>query len=170
MTVSRRPGAGIDREPIRDLLQESPRDRLTSYQLNALDELTRRGVRFVLVGDAAARLHGSPIDTIELDIALGPDHLNPRRLENARRSGAVADLVRVVAADYESLREEALELPWLPPPKMRILNTWLDAPKGFVASINDLIQSASGRRRELLAAVQEEMDAHMPGYRIYRRH
>ena len=168
LTVSRRPGAGIDRGPIRDLLEAPPRSRLGAYQLGALDELRRRGVRFVLVGDAAARLHGVPVESVMLDLALGPDHMNPRRLELARRSGAVSDLVKVVDAHYGSLLEEALDLPWLPPPRTRVMNRWLDAPKGFFASIEDLMRDAFGRRWELLAAAREEIDALAPGHRIYR--
>lgn len=62
----------------------------------------------------------------------------------------------------------AEELPWLPTPKMRILDRWIDAAGGHIASLDVLIRAADGDRRELLHAVQEETDLLNPGYRIYR--
>jgi len=125
-------------------------------------------VRFVLVGDAAARLYGSPVESVGLDIVPGIDRLNTRRLDLARGSSAVSALVVVVEGDHGVLMEEAEPLPWLPPPTLRVENRWIDGPKGFVASIDDLIGAASGRRKELLGAVREEIDSVMPGHRIYR--
>jgi transcriptional regulator with XRE-family HTH domain len=168
LAVARRLGAGVDREPIRDLLAEPPRLRMSSYQREALEGLRRRAVRFVLVGDAAARLHGSPVESVGLDIVPGIDRLNARRLDLARGSSAVSALVVVVEGDHGVLMEEAEPLPWLPPPTLRVENRWIDGPKGFVASIDDLIGAASGRRKELLGAVREEIDSVMPGHRIYR--
>ncbi|MGH2711221.1 MAG: hypothetical protein ACRDH9_08480, partial [Actinomycetota bacterium] len=69
----------------------------------------------------------------------------------------------------EELWHDADELPWLPVPKMRVLDRWIDAPRGFLASIEYLLASADGARAELLHAVQEEVDITHPGHRIYRR-
>jgi len=168
LTVSRRLGAGIERGPIRELLAMPPRSRITDLQLKALHGLRARAVRFVLVGDAAARLHGSPIDSVWLEIVPGTDHMNPTRLEQARRLPAVGDLVVIADGHYGALMEDAEPLPWLPRPTRRVLNRWLDGPKGFVASIEVLIGAASGQRRELLGAVRDEIDTTSPGHRIYR--
>lgn len=167
LTVSRRLGAGIERGPIRELLAMPPRSRLTEFQRKALDGLRARAVRFVLVGDAAARLHGSPVDSILLEIVPGADHMNPTRLERARRLPAVRDLVMIADGHYEALMEDSEPLPWLPRPTRRALNRWLDGPKGFVASLEVLIGAASGQRRELLGALRDEIDTTSPGHRIY---
>lgn len=169
LTVSPRLGATIERGPIRDLLQTPPRARLPQAHMEALDELVRRRVRFIVVGDAAARLHGAPIEVSALEIALGPDHMNPLRLERAERTPVVRDVVTIGRANYGALRSDAEELPWLPAPTMRVLNDWIDAPKGFLASIDDLLRDATPERRDLLAALQEEIDEEMPGHRIYRQ-
>jgi hypothetical protein len=168
LTVSRPLGAGIDRGPIRDMLGMPPLQRLSAYQHEALEGLRRRAVRFVLAGDAAARLHGSPIDSVGLQIVPDPDLRNTRRLDAARQLSAVSALISLVEGDYDVLLEEATPLPWLASPTFRIGNRWVDGPKGFVASIDDLISAASGRRKELLGAVREETDLQSPGHRIYR--
>ena len=168
LTVSRRLGAGVDRGPIRDMLGMPSVQRLSAYQHEALEGLRRRAVRFVLTGDAAARIHESPIDSVRLEIVPDPDLGNTRRLDVARQLPAVSALVSVVGGDYDVLLEEATPLPWLAPPTLRIGNRWIDGPKGFVAWIDDLINAASGRRKELLGAVREETDLQAPGHRIYR--
>jgi hypothetical protein len=52
---------------------------------------------------------------------------------------------------------------------MRVLNDWIDAPKGYLPSLRELAAMADPDRQELLAAVQEEIDDTSPGFRIYRR-
>lgn len=169
ITITTRPDAALEREPIRELLRTPPRARLGASQLEAVDELTRCRVRFVVLGDTAARLHGAPIEVAKVEIALGNDHMNPARVERAERSVAVRKEVTYSSLRYRELMREAHELPWLPAPRMRVLNSWIDAPKGFLASIDELLHEASPERRELLAALQEEIEDMMPGYRIYRR-
>ncbi len=168
LTVRDRPGASIDRGPIRDLLGTSPEHRLESVHMDTLDHLCRKRVRFVLIGDGAARLHGAPVTVPALEVLLKEDHVNMRRLEHALRSEAVSGMVAHTVDSDETLWRDAEELPWLPAPKMRVLNDWLDAPSGFIASIDSLLGSASRERAELLHAVQEEIDLLSPGFRIYR--
>jgi hypothetical protein len=50
-----------------------------------LDALDRHGVEYVLVGGLAARLHGSPLLTDDLDITPASDRENLERLANALR-------------------------------------------------------------------------------------
>lgn len=161
-------GSFIARGPIRELLELPPRQRLSPRQLAALDTLRNRRVHFIVVGDAAARLHGTPLDVAEVEIALDPDQLNLGKFSRALGSSEVRKLIRHTGS-YWQFRGEAQELPWLPAPRMRVLNRWLDAPQGFVASLDDLARNATPMRRELIAAVQEEIDGLGRGHRIHRR-
>lgn len=168
LTIEARKGSQVERGPIRDLLRTPPRGRLGAAHIEALDELCRRRVRFVVIGNAAARLHGAPIRVAVIEVVVRDDHLNLRRLERARRSAATAGLVAHGDVGGGALWRDAEELPWLPVPKMRVLNDWLDAPSGLLASIDSLLGSSSPELSELLHAVQEEVDLLSPGHRIYR--
>jgi transcriptional regulator with XRE-family HTH domain len=168
LTIERRRGGGIDREPIRRLLHVSPRSRLDPSLIGAIHELCRRRVRFLVVGDAAARLHGAPVDVSRLGVVVSGVRVNLSKLRRARESPAVSDVSVRLAAPDAALWRRAAELPWLPMPKVRVLDRWLDAPTGYLAAIEDLMTSAPPERRELLRAVQEEIDLLQRGYRIYR--
>ena len=50
-----------------------------------LEVLIRREVQFVLIGGLAARLHGSPTVTVDVDICPAPDTDNLERLAGALR-------------------------------------------------------------------------------------
>lgn len=173
LDIGPRIGTTIDRGPIGALLQAPATDRLSRPQIQALDRLNRRRVQFVVVGDAAARLHGAPVDVESVEIIVDTGPMNLRRLGlalTARNPAGQVIRTEVVhsGGPYSSLRQDAEELPWLPDPTCRVLNRWLDAPTGYLASIASLLRSADLERRELLAAVQEETDRLLPGHRIYR--
>jgi transcriptional regulator with XRE-family HTH domain len=167
LTIAARTVGTVERPPIQQLLELDPRDRLSKSQVETLDELCRKRVWFVIIGDACARLHGAPVDVSILEIVTAQDHVNHRKLERALLSPDVNDLV-VRTTIPEGLWETAEELPWLPAPTMRVMGRWLDAPCGFLASIDSLLSTASQQLREVLLAVQEEIDLLGPGYRIYR--
>lgn len=54
--------------------------------LQALRALTEAGVRFVLIGGVAARLHGSPSLTRDIDVCYARDRDNVERLANVLRA------------------------------------------------------------------------------------
>ena len=168
LSIAPRLGSVIDRGPIRELLSLPAHRRLSRPQLKALDELVKRRVHFIVTGDAAVRLHGAPLDLADIEVALDPNEINMGKFDRALRSPVVRELI-VHTGSYWQHRAEAEELPWLPAPRMRVLNRWLDAPQGFVASLDDLARYATPLRRELIAAVQEEIDGLGLGHRIYRR-
>jgi transcriptional regulator with XRE-family HTH domain len=171
LTVTRRLGRDVDREPIRALLRLAPQRRLPPLLVRGLTILCARQVQFVLVGDGAARLHGAPVDAGALEIVLGDDRHNPARLRNALRHDWLRKIVRVTGGPYSELRKMAEEIPWVAAKARprRVLNSWIGLPSGSIASLADMIRMASGERASLLWAVQEELDAHGTGYRIYRR-
>jgi hypothetical protein len=66
----------------------SPRPRVPPPPLDVeaiLGTLDRHGVEYVLIGGLAARLHGSPLLTEDLDITPAPDRENLGRLAEALR-------------------------------------------------------------------------------------
>ncbi|MGH2709637.1 MAG: helix-turn-helix domain-containing protein [Actinomycetota bacterium] len=164
-----RGGSAIDRAPIRELLDVAPERRLSREQMAALDLLCRRKVRFVLVGDAAARVHGAPIPVSKLEVSFGGDPNNPLRFQKAARADDLSFLEVRSPQLYVRTLENAEPFPWLPEPNMRILNRWIDAPSGFLPSVEDLMAMADPDRRELLAAVQDEIDQTSPGFRARGR-
>ena len=168
LDVRPRLATGVDREPIRAVLEFPARDRLSAKQIEALDQLCRRYVEYVVVGDAAARLHGAAVALEAVEVVLDPDWRNLSRLEGALRAEAVEKEVVPIGGDFWILRQNATALAWLPAPRRRVLNRWIDAPTGFLASIADLSRGADFDRRRLLAAVQDEVDRLWPGQRIYR--
>lgn len=166
LTVEPRKGAGIELGPIRALLQTAPSERLSGPQLETLDDLCRGRVHFVVVGDAAARLHGAPVDVSVVEIVAAGDHVNAAKLQRVLAYPWTSNLIARTDPSNPAIWQEADELPWLPAPRMRVLNRWLDAPNGFVASIEYLLSTASPERQELLHAVQQETDF-LAGFRVY---
>lgn len=162
LTTEPRWGGGVPRDAIRALRTVDPLSRLHGdtapgfRPLRALRVLAARHVRFVVVGQAAARIHGAPIPLDRLDIVPLRDYMNPRRLHGAlarfrtwRISVGKVVVRRSLGpiGSYDLLERAALQLP-------------LAGRTIRVASIDDLIQMAeSWRERALLCAVREERDA-----------
>ena len=161
-----RSGAWIDREGIRELLSHEARFRIDPTHLGALDELCRRRVTFVVLGHVAARLHGAPVEASSVEVALQEGERNRWHFQNAARLGRGAlDCLEVRPPDlYDRFRMDALPLPWLQPSR-RMFNEWCDAPTGFLPELRCL-SAADPSRRDLLAAVQQEVDVLRLGYRI----
>lgn len=93
-------GAGIDRTAMRALLRLSPADRFRPAARHAaLRALHDAGVRFVLAGGLAARVHGSPTVPNALDVCYDRDPGNLERLAaaltamHARPRGAAEDVL-----------------------------------------------------------------------------
>lgn len=170
LAVVPRAGSGIDREGIRELFCREAPFRIEPTHFGALAELCRCRVRFVVLGDVAARLHGAPVEVSTVEVALQEDERNQWHFERAARSGALG-CVKVQPPElFGRLRSEASPLPWLRPPTGRILNEWRGAPTGFLPALSSLAAMANLPRRDLLAAVQQEVDVLGLGYRInYRR-
>jgi transcriptional regulator with XRE-family HTH domain len=79
-------GAGIDRTAF--TLHLTPAERLAPrpYPPTALRLLVERGVRFVLIGDNAAYLHGSPARSDVVDVCPDPGPENLARLAEVQRA------------------------------------------------------------------------------------
>jgi len=167
LAIERRRGRDIDREDIRALLDEDPRLRLGHTAIETLDELSRRRLRFLVVGDAAARLHGAPVEVPSVELMVACGYQNVAKLERVIATGWFTELVIRVERPDEDAWRDAEELPWLPAP-VRVMEGWKPAPSGFLAPMEALLATASDERVELLHAVQEEIDARCPGYRVYR--
>jgi transcriptional regulator with XRE-family HTH domain len=160
----------VDREGIRELLSRDARFRIDPTHLGALDELCQRRVRFVVLGDVAARLHGAPVGVSSVEVALQDDERNRWHFQRAARlgRGSLACLEVRAPVLYDRFRGGASPLPWLRPSR-RMFNEWQDAPTGFLPELRSLA-AADPARRDLLAAVQQEVDVLSPGFRInYQR-
>jgi hypothetical protein len=165
-----RSGAWIDREGIRDLLSRDARFRIDPTHLGALEELCRCRVRFVVLGDVAARLHGAPVDVSAVEVALQDDERNRWHFQRAARlgRGTLARLEVRPPELHDRFRPGAAPLPWLRPTR-RMFNEWRDAPTGFLPEL-PCLAAADPARRDLLAAVQQEVDVLSLGYRVnYQR-
>jgi hypothetical protein len=161
LTTEPRWAARVPRDAIRALRAVDPISRLHGdtapgfRPLRALRVLAARHVRFVVLGPAAARIHGSPIPLDRLDIVAQPDYMNGGRLRGAltrfrtwRISVGKVVVRRSLGpiGSYDLLERAALRLP-------------LAGRTIRVASIDDLILMAATRReRALLCAVREEGD------------
>jgi hypothetical protein len=154
--------------------------------LRALGTLNRHGVRYVLIGGFAGKLHGSPALTVDIDVCYARDAENLERLAAALREldaslrGAEEGLP--FRLDARTLRNgdsftfitDAGDLDILGTPAgtdgyERLARTAvrmdLDGVLVDVASLDDLIvmKRASGRARdrahlEILGALRDEID------------
>ncbi len=170
LAVVPRDGAWIDREGIRELLSRDARFRIDPTHLGPLEELCHRRVRFVVLGDVAVRLHGAPVEVSTVEVAMQDDERNRWHFQRAARlgRGALACLEVQPPELYDRYRATADPLPWLRP-SVRMFNEWRDAPTGFLPDLRVLAE-ADPARRDLLAAVQQEVDVLGLGYRInYQR-
>jgi hypothetical protein len=154
--------------------------------IKALETLDRHGVRYVLIGGFAGKLHGSPVLTVDIDICYARDADNLDRLIGALHElhptvrGAPADLP--FRLDAQTLRRgdsftfvtDAGDLDILATPAgvrgyEELARTAVRMDLGCVevevASLDDLIamKRASGRPRdrahlEVLVALRDEID------------
>lgn len=155
--------------------------------LGALDALLAAGVDFVLIGGLAARLHGSPIVTDDLDISHSKDRVNLESLAecltgmNARFRLPDPDERVDIEIDWRLLHAadnftfvtdfgalDCLALPAGIESYERLAGTAvtmdLESVTIRVASLGDLMamKKAAGRRKdlielEILAALKEEL-------------
>ncbi len=153
-----------------------------------LEALTRRDVRFVLIGGVAAQAHGSPSLTGDLDICYARDRDNLDLLAivlaelSAVRRGLPADAPRMPPLDARTLRAGGLftlttrfgdfDLLATPDPGFdyeRLLQhavtTTVHEATVHIAALADLIEMkrAAGRPKdrielEILGALREELD------------
>jgi transcriptional regulator with XRE-family HTH domain len=171
------------RGEIRALLRVTPRQRLLSLPrksgsrfspLELARILAGRRVRFVLVGEVAARVLGAPLSPGMLEIAAQPARLNAERL--ARAFETLSQLSRPGSRLPASLRDlrgrgqlrtrfGIIEVWWPADETYRRLEgaateTNLGTRPVLAASVDDLIQAWRGGadERQLLAVVREEMD------------
>jgi hypothetical protein len=84
VTLERRLGADVARSPIRELLRISVARRLPSDHWRAVRLLGIRVRWAIVIGDAAARLHGAPIDVQRLDVLVYPSELNRCKVDRFR--------------------------------------------------------------------------------------
>ncbi len=172
LTAEPRLGADVGREAIRGLLRLEPAERLARAAAavrgfrpaRTLQILGARKVRFVVVGEVAERLHGSPAPAEAVEIVVAADAPNRRRLRLA------VDRLRSFRWNPTGrLRWRFTSPPGGPPyPELvRASDELTVAGKQIrVASLDDLIrirQAARTRahreRAEILWAVREERDA-----------
>jgi transcriptional regulator with XRE-family HTH domain len=162
LILTRRLGMEVDREPIRRLLALPPRYRISGKTARLLWVLAARRLRFVVLGEVAERLHGSPVDPDILSLCVEPEYLNRGRLQVALRT------FKMYRLRYGTFRWR-----WTPPPPLR---SYQDLRGGAVevriaghavavAGLDDLIRMRlAGRSPEqasaadLLGAVREEAD------------
>ena len=154
--------------------------------LRLLQALDRNGVRFVVIGGIAGRLHGSPTVTRDLDICYARDGANLEALAlalqelHARLRGVAEpvpfrlDARALAAGDSFTFETDAGDFDVLGTPAgtsgyEELLRTAdeldLDGLRVRIASIEALIEMkrAAGRRKdmvevEILAAVREEQE------------
>lgn len=167
LSIEARVGDEIDRGPIRELLAQPMRLRLPKELVEGLDELCLRRVRFVVIGRAASRLWGAPFRVERLHIATSDHPLNLRKLERLQQRSPIPDLIEATACGSDVWRDKE-ELPWLPNPRHRAMNRWIDEPTGFIASLDFVIDNAPLDERRVLRVVQQEIDAKDGGFRVYR--
>jgi hypothetical protein len=171
------------RDDTQALLREAPRQRLLSLPqrsgsrfrpVELIKILALRRVRFVLVGELAARVHGAPVTPGVLDLAVQPERFNAERLSAAvnamstapgPKKGLPTGLRDLRGRGRIRTRSGTIGLWWPTDETYRrlegaVTETALATRPVLVASIDDVIERWSRREdeRELLAAVREEMD------------
>ena len=172
------------RAKIQALLRATPRQRLLSLPrkagsrfrpLDLIRALAGRHVRFVLVGEIAARVHGAPVTPGMLDIAVEPERLNSERLARAvdavartpgSKQGIPTGLRDLRGRGQIRTRFGTIGLWWPTDEAYRRLEgaaseIALATRPVLVASIDDVIDRwpRRGDELELLALVREETDA-----------
>lgn len=158
--------------------------------LRAIRTLVGHGVRFVLIGGFAGRLHGSPTLTNDLDLCYARDAANLEALAAALRSlgarlrGApedvpfILDAATLATGDRFTLQTDAGALDCLGAPAgvagfdqlaRTAVRMDLDGLAVDVASVDDLIRmkQAAGRPKDLievevLGALREEIERGRP--------
>jgi hypothetical protein len=128
-----------------------------------------RRLRFVVIGEVAERLHGSPVEPETLSLCAEPESLNRARL-------------RVLLRTFKRyrLRYGTFRWRWTPPPPLRsyqdLSRAAVEVPIAHhpvtVASLDDLIRMRLAARTpehahaaDVLAAVREEADRLRSGRR-----
>lgn len=166
--------------------------------LSPLELLTSRGVRFVVIGGVAARLHGSNIVTSELDLCYARDDENLERLASALTEleatlrGAPKDAPFVLDAKTLRMGDHftfdtrlgALDILGTPAGMLGGYDELERGAEGMdlggvgvkVVSIDDLIRMkrSAGRPKDLLmveelGALRDEIDARAAEERRLRR-
>jgi transcriptional regulator with XRE-family HTH domain len=141
---------GMDRSEIRELLGLSPIGRLgwgmpQGWALRAartLRMLRGRGVRFVVVGAAAQRIHGAPVPIDELTIRV-------------RDKGGLRRALRAVDGRFVRVGLTVILMGSLrAATPVQLCGGLVD-----VESLEELIEESTADRAELLRCVQEEIDA-----------
>lgn len=163
LILTRRLGMDVDRGPIRRLLAVPPQQRVGTKTARLMWVLAARRLRFVVVGEVAERMHGSPVEPGALSLCVEPEYLNRKRLEAALR------VFRMYRLRYGALRWRLTPPPPLHPfeelrrgaVEMRIAHHAV-----AVASIDDLIRIRLAGRSppqvdaaHLLGAVRDEADS-----------
>jgi len=170
LTVEPRLGADVEREAIRGLLRLEPAERLARAAAavrgfrpaRTLQIFSAGAVRFVVVGEVAERLQGSPAPAEVVEVVVAADPPNRRRLTHA--------VDRLQSFRWSATRRLrwrfAFPLGGPPYPELaRASDELTVAGKRIsVASLDDLIRirlavRAHRERAEILWAVREERDA-----------
>jgi hypothetical protein len=118
-----------------------------------LQILVGHGVWLLIVGSSAERLHGSPVAVPDLEIRVGRDERNIRRLRRALQAG------------NKPLQRVGITVITCSPDRLRtlLISAWsITLPNGFgvqVMALEDLIASAPPDRVEILRQLREEIDA-----------
>jgi transcriptional regulator with XRE-family HTH domain len=182
------------RDDTQALLREAPRQRLLSLPqrsgsrfrpIELIKTLAFRRVRFVLVGEVAARVRGAPVTPGVLDLAVQPERLNAERLSGAvnamshapgRKKGLPTGLRDLRGKGRIRTRSGTIGVWWPTDETYRRLEgaatqMALATRPVLVASIDDVIDRwpRKGDELELLAAVREEMDVSAVRVRKRRR-
>lgn len=183
LSIEPRPGKSVDRAEIRALLRRTPRQRLVGLKresgsrfrpLESVGILAGRRVRFVLIGEIAARAHGAPVTPSVVDIALQPEWPNSERLARAvetmagtsRPTKGLPMRLRDLRGRRQLQTRFGTIACWWPPGETyrRLEGAAAEMPlttrQVLVASIDDVIERwrGSSEELELLTAVREEID------------
>jgi transcriptional regulator with XRE-family HTH domain len=172
LTVEPRLGADVGREAIRGLLRLEPTERLSRAAAavrgfrpaRTLQILSARAVRFVVVGEVAERLQGSSAPAEVVEIVVGADAPNRRRLTVA------VERLRSLRWNPTGRLRWRFTTPAGGPPYSELIRAsdelTVAGKRIRVATLDDLIRirlaaraRAHRERAETLWAVREERDA-----------